>query len=134
MLHLIAGIIITAVFIYAATMFTWGMYLSVMNLMEQKDKLTLTTKIFAYPIAAIGVFADFFYNITVGTLMFLELPKEYLLTMRLDRHLTETGWRGKRARWACKNFLDPFARDGRHCVAKVAAAQATAGIPTPAAK
>lgn len=115
MISFVVSILWFLAIVFVSTFFTWGMYLSVMNLMEEKEKLTLTTKCFAYPMAVIGLLADFIYNITVGTIMFMELPKDWLLTMRLDRHLDDKSWRGDVARWACIQFLDPFAPNGRHC-------------------
>lgn len=97
------------------TFFTWGMYLSVMSLMRVKETLTLETKFFAYPLAAVGVLADFLYNVVVGTVIFLELPREYLLTKRLKRHLEDDNWRGAMSRWLCRHLLDPFDPKGTHC-------------------
>lgn len=97
------------------TFFTWGMYLSVMNLMRVKETLSTETKFFAYPLAAVGVLADFLYNIVVGTVIFLEPPREWLLTARLKRHLGEDGYKGNLARWLCRHLLDPFDPKGTHC-------------------
>ena len=97
------------------TFFTWGFYVSVMNLLREKDKLTWQTKLFAYPLAFLGVLTDFIYNVIVGTLMFLEIPKEWLLTKRLQRHLNEESWRGGLSRWLCTYLLDPFDPKGSHC-------------------
>lgn len=97
------------------TFFTWGMYLSVMNLMRVKDTLTLETKVFAYPLAFVGVVADALYNVVVGTVLFLELPQEWLLTKRLKRHLEDDSFRGVIARWLCRHLLDPFDPKGTHC-------------------
>lgn len=98
-----------------ATFFTWGMYLSVMNLMRAKDQLSTETKIFAYPLAAVGVFADFAYNVVFGSILFLEPPREWLLTARLKRHLGEDGYKGNLSRWLCRHLLDPFDPKGTHC-------------------
>jgi hypothetical protein len=101
----------------AFTYITWFMYLAVMNLIEQKENLTWESKIFAYPLAAIGVTLDFLYNVVYGSVMFLEPPKEWLLTKRLNRHIEENGssWRGKLATWFCTHLLDPFDSKGHHC-------------------
>lgn len=97
------------------TFFTWGMYLSVMNLMRIKDTMSFETKLFAYPLAAIGLICDFLYNVIVGTMLFLELPKEWLLTKRLQRYLNSDSWRGNISRWLCTHLLDPFDPKGNHC-------------------
>lgn len=100
------------------TFFTWGMYLSVMSLMRVKDTLTIETKCFAYPLAVVGVFMDFLYNITIGTVLFVDLPQEWLLTKRLDRYLERDDFRGAMARWFCVHLLDPFDPKGKHCFNK----------------
>ena len=97
------------------TFWTWGAYLSVMSLMRVKEILSWETKLFAYPLAAIGVISDFLYNITIGTVLFLELPREYLLTKRLKRHLNDDDFQGSIARWLCRHLLDPFDPKGTHC-------------------
>ena len=96
--------------------FTWAAYLSVMNLMENQKKLTLAAKCFAYPLALLGVLMDVMLNLTVGTVLFLELPHEFMFTARLQRQI-ETGkiWRAKIAHWLCANLLDPFDSRGYHC-------------------
>lgn len=114
------------VFLFLAMFFTWGMYLAVMNLIQSKHKLTLAAKFFAYPLAAIGIIMDFLINIIVGTLLFLDLPREFLLTARLQRYLDDLdnltepakglrNWRHSAALWICTNLLDPFDSRGYHC-------------------
>lgn len=95
---------------------TWVTYLGIMNLMQNRDKLSLPIKFFAYPLAAVGILLDGTVNVLVGTVMFLELPHEFLLTARLQR-LIETGkpWRANLAHWLCSNMLDPFDSRGYHC-------------------
>ena len=95
---------------------TWVGYLAVMNLMENRAKLTLATKLFAYPLAAAGLVLDAVSNLLIGTVLFLEPPHEILLTKRLQRQI-ETGrpWRANLAHWLCSNLLDPFDSRGYHC-------------------
>lgn len=95
--------------------FTWGAYLSAMSLIRERGVLSWQTKLFAYPLVAIGITADFLTNVVIGTVLFLELPREYLLTIRLDRLLERDDFRGAIARWLCRYMLDPFDPKGRHC-------------------
>lgn len=97
--------------------FTWASYLAVMNLMQNKAKLTTAGKCFAYPLAALGVTLDFAVNMFIGTILFLEIPHELLFTARLQRQI-ESGrpWRANIAHWLCVNLLDPFDVRGYHCV------------------
>jgi len=66
------------------------------------------------PVIVGGYAIDVAYNATLGSLMFLELPRTPTLTARCSSHLQEQGWRGAEARWLCKNLLDPF-QTGGHC-------------------
>jgi len=101
--------------IFIACFFTWGMYLAVMNLMAARKTMPLVTKFFAYPLAAIGIIMDVLINIVVGTIIFVELPKTWLLTARLQSHMDDPNWRGALAVWICANLLDPFDARGYHC-------------------
>jgi len=88
--------------------------------MRAKKQLTLAAKCFAYPLALIGVLMDVVLNLTIGTLLFLELPKHLMFTARLQSHLDEIGekndgWRSNIALWICSNLLDPFDSRGYHC-------------------
>lgn len=96
---------------------TWGVYVLVMNLIRTRDVLTWQCKVFAYPIAVVGILMDVALNVFVGTALFLELPniRQLLFTARLDKHLAATSWRGGIAQWICHNLLDPFDPSGKHC-------------------
>ena len=94
----------------------WILYLAVMNLKRVKDAglispLALTL---GYPVLFIGYLLDVLVNITVLTLVLLELPKELTVTARLKRHnRTSTGWRKSVAVWF-EPLLDPFDPSGDH--------------------
>jgi hypothetical protein len=89
-----------------------------MNLKNARDKgkLSKVAYTFGMPFFIIGVVLDALINITLMTILFLELPKEILVTSRLKRHIyTSTGYREKIAVWFCSNLLNPFDPDGSHC-------------------
>ncbi len=100
---------------------TWFAFLAIMALKSARDngKLTKTASILAIPILIFGWLLDFSLNI-VSSLPFLDLPQEWLLTIRCDRYLSipnPTGlnrYRQRLARWLCQNLLDPF-QSGGHC-------------------
>lgn len=60
----------------------------------------------------LGAIIDCVVNVTWFSLIFLELPKEFLLTKRVQRLKLELGWRGKLALLICKllNLIMP-----KHC-------------------
>lgn len=97
---------------------TWLFYLAVMALIRARDekRLTKVALLLAYPVVVIGLLLDFTLNVTVGTALFLEPPREWLLSPRLSRLIeTDPGWRGDLAAWVCVHLLDTFDPDGRHC-------------------
>jgi hypothetical protein len=65
------------------------------------------------PLGVIFIPLDVLLNIVVGSVLFLELPKEWLFTTRLDRHAKKGS---KFAQWVCKYILNPF--DENHCYGK----------------
>ena len=96
---------------------TWTYYLAVMKLKLKRDELSIPAKIFGYPILWVGLLWDVLFNVVVGSLTFLEPPKELLFTARCNRHLQKLGWRQTVAMWWCSHFLDPF-DEGGHCKVK----------------
>jgi len=103
--------------IYLIMGFTWFWYLAVMHLKHNKDKLNKVNKFFGYPWFIIAVVGDVLFNWVIGSIVFVEIPKEMLFTDRVSRHLTKPGkiWRRKLASFFCKNMLDPFDPSGDHC-------------------
>ena len=94
----------------------WVFYLAVMNLARVKRQQGLSTvvKVFGYPVLFIGYLLDVFVNVTLCTVLFLELPKETTVTARLKRHNRYgEGWRQRLARWF-EPLLDPFDPNGDH--------------------
>ena len=110
---MIALLIIPGAFIGMSV--TWVLYLALMNLDRNRSRLTTPAKVFAYPMLAVGYVVDVLFNWVFGTVMMLELPREFLFTARCERHMHDDTWAGTVARWMCKNFLDPFDPDGKHC-------------------
>ena len=94
----------------------WVFFLSVMNLKRAKDagQLTTTAKCLGYPVLIVGYLLDCFVNLTVMTVLLLEIPQETTVTSRLSRHLNEgEGWRKSIAAWAAP-LLDPYDPSGKH--------------------
>lgn len=109
------------VYILFFTWITWAFYLSAMQLKTARDqgKLTPASKVFGYPFIYAFVVLDVLFNLTIGTLFFLELPKifdnEWYFTSRVSRLNKRQDWRGKLARFFCTQLLDPFDPAGKHC-------------------
>lgn len=94
----------------------WVFYLAVMNLKRVRDThgLSVAAKIMGYPALYIGILLDFLVNVTVCTVLFLELPKETLVTSRLQRHANGKGWRKSLAIWFGAALLNDFDPSGNH--------------------
>lgn len=77
-------------------------YVAIMAAKPMYAELPLFWKVHLWPLAWLGLVADFVFNVWFGTLMFLEPPHELLFSSRVQRHVDEsTGWRGRLARfWA----------------------------------
>jgi hypothetical protein len=108
--------------VYLALIYlTWLFFLAIMALKSARDngKLTRTSEVLALPMLVVGWLLDFSLNMA-ATPVFLDFPREWLLTLRCDRYLRiadPTGLNAYRQRFArllCKNLLDPF-QSGGHC-------------------
>lgn len=97
---------------------TWTHYAAVMHLMEARDsgRLTRVQKPLAAVTLAVGLAIDFALNVLVCTPLFVELPREWLVTQRLIRHKRGGyGWRFRLASWLCAQLLDTLDPKGCHC-------------------
>ncbi len=97
----------------------WGYYLAVMALYRAyKEEPPTIIKVLGFPIIFIGLFLDFFVNVTILSVILCELPQELLVTKRLTRHINRTAegtYRHKVCLWLCTNLLNPFDPSGCHC-------------------
>lgn len=112
------NIIYIALGVYLLIGFTWFFYLAAMHLKHNKDNINHVSKFFGMPWIIFAVIGDVLFNWIIGTLIFLEVPREFLFTTRITRHLQGqrwNKWRGKIAVYFCKNLLDPFDPSGSHC-------------------
>lgn len=91
------------------------LYVAVMGILQAHNAKRLKWPVYPFAMLtfALGVLLDFFVNVTLLTLLFIELPRHWLITKRLASHINKNTWRGTLARWICDNFLNPFS-DG-HC-------------------
>lgn len=75
-------------------------YVAVMHAkaVAARSDLSLYWKVMLYPLAAVGIVLDVAFNVTFGTLMYRELPRELLFTARCQRH-AKGGSRQRLALW-----------------------------------
>lgn len=95
----------------------WMFYLIVMTLKRARDAKTLSpyAHIMAVPLIVVAETLDAIGNWTFCTILFLELPREILITSRLKRLILSEGWRSDLAGFICGDLLNAFDPSGNHC-------------------
>jgi hypothetical protein len=108
--------VINILIILGATYALYVFYAAVMNIKRVRDagKLTWVGKVLGYPTLVIGLILDLFVNLTLMTIVLLELPRELTVTSRLKRHHKESkGWRLAVVKFF-EPVLDPLDPSGDH--------------------
>jgi hypothetical protein len=118
---------------YALYVFTMSVYRAKLS-----GRLCGFSLLLLYPVVLVAALADVLCQLTIATVVFLELPYtrwqrttvtvwhwsfdviylyvEPLVTTRLKRlHESDEGWRTALAAYVCQNLLDPFDPYGDHC-------------------
>jgi hypothetical protein len=92
------------------------MYVASMAIIRahSERKLNGLLWVLCLPFVAVSIVLDFINNLIVFTLLFAELPREWLVTDRLKRHAKQHTVRGKLARYIGNVILDPFDHTGAH--------------------
>lgn len=97
----------------------WGLYVLVMGLYRAHldHRLTPVTTVLGLPFVVVGFVVDVLANITLASIAFFEVPREWLVTDRLQRHIRTptSAWRTRLASWICDHLLDVFDPSGDHC-------------------
>lgn len=96
----------------------WGLYVLVMGLYRAylNQRLNLLTTILGMPFIVVGVIVDVLANFVICSVVFVELPQEWLVTQRLKRYIfLDAGWRHRVALFICEKMLDVFDPTGKHC-------------------
>lgn len=100
------------------TYLTLVQYWAIMALARARNdgKLSPWAYRIAYPLLGVGYASDFLLNVFVVSWVFVEPPRELLVTARLSRHIkAESGWRKLVATWICQHLLDWADPKGCHC-------------------
>lgn len=93
------------------------MYVASMAMIRahSERKLNGLLWVLCFPFVAISIVLDFINNVLLFSILFAELPKEWLVTARLKRHINKSGYRGWLSRYICHHILSPFDPTGDHC-------------------
>lgn len=95
----------------------WVLFLATMNLAQSKaeGKLHGFALWAGYTVLAVGLLVDLVVQITVATVMWLEFPREWTVSGRVERLCREGhGYRLGLALWFRRTLLAPFDRSGGH--------------------
>ena len=96
----------------------WLLYVFTMGLYRAflLGRLKGLSLVMCSPVVAVAAVLDFAMQMTVFTVVFAEMPRDWLVTHRLRRYLrTDHGWRTRWAVYLCHHLLDPFDPTGAHC-------------------
>jgi hypothetical protein len=96
---------------------TFLLYIAIMFIKEKQDVLYAGPGIvrwICFFFLFLGLVSDTALNWWSMTVFYLEIPKEFLTTARVVRHLkTGSGWRYTQSVYWCHYWLTPF--DPNHC-------------------
>lgn len=103
---------------YTSGLYIW--YRFAMWLIGRKHKIREKNLLLFYFyafLALIGLICDVLYNLTLGSILFLQFPREWTLSQRMKRiHKgNRRGYRYKLARYICEQVLNPHDPSGNHC-------------------
>lgn len=105
---------------WAITLYAlWDRYVFVMAAYRahKRGQLYGLNKWLSYPSVLVAVILDVVVNICVATFVFRQLPRQWLVTTRLQEYKNDPKhagtWRQRRAEWWCTHVLHPF--DDGHC-------------------
>jgi len=93
----------------------WVLYLAVMGFsrVKQEGALSRPALIMGYPVFAIGYLWDFLTNVFVVTFIFLDLPRQFTVSQRIQQYVDgANGWRKTLATWFAVNLLNPLSPGG----------------------
>jgi hypothetical protein len=96
----------------------WSLYVYTMGLYRAflLKRLKGLSLVMATPVVVISFVLDFIAQMTVFSALFLDPPRDWLVTYRLRRYMVgPDGWRKRLANYLCHHLLDPFDPTGAHC-------------------
>lgn len=112
-------VLIAAGYSLALGIALWALWITLNVAYARKKRFFYA--VLLWVLAIPGLLLDVLFQITVATVLFWELPKEWTLSMRLTRYLAgrspdktanvDYGYRVKLAEWIARNLVEPWARD-----------------------
>lgn len=112
---------------WALAFFVWLYFILVVSFKTARDNGELKNPIVQFHagiVLASGVVFYVLLNLTLGSVVFLDPPREWQFTKRCRRYISGGSqvltwewlmrYRAAFAEWLCRNWLDPF-EPGGHC-------------------
>jgi hypothetical protein len=96
------------------TLWVCYVFITAVDRVRAAGGLSRTARVMAAPVLGLGIVLDALTNLTVATVLFLQLPREAFVTQRLKKLVKTTGWRSRLAGWIGGNLLNAFDRTGSH--------------------
>ena len=96
----------------------WVLYVFTMGLYRAflAGRLKGLSLFMCSPFVVVAFVVDFIAQMTVFSVVFLDLPKHWLVTNRLRAYIAgPDNWRRRLADYLCHHLLDPFDPTGAHC-------------------
>lgn len=113
-LAVVLGISRVVLIAYVLAFVLYGLFLSycTLRVMRSTGRLAAQPAIaraHCYALLYFTLGLDVFFNLTIGTLLFVEVPELSRLTFtaRCQKHMTDEGFNGRVARWVCEGWLNP---------------------------
>jgi len=92
----------------------WCIFIIYAGVAAKWDQLRPGLRLSLIPVGVIGAIMDVSFNLTVATVLFLQLPSTFTLTARMAKNKSgPDGWRKELSSWVCMNMLDVF--QAGHC-------------------
>jgi hypothetical protein len=105
-----------AISIWSALIVFYTLYLAAINFYEHWRDTSRLVVVIASPVLLTMIVCDVVMQMTLFTLIFLDIPRDFLVTQRLIRYRAqETGWRKHWADEICTRALNPFDPSKHHC-------------------
>ena len=109
-------LIVFAIWIFMIVFYT--LYIAAINMYHDWASIATWVKVLTWPILVSMITVDFIANVTLFTFAFLDLPRELLVTKRLERYRTDAYNGTRRQKVAvviCTQALNPFDPTRHHC-------------------
>jgi hypothetical protein len=102
--------------VWSALITFYTLYLAAINFYENRHETSSLVVFLAAPMLVAMLVCDFLMNMTLFSVIFVDVPRELLVTARLKRYRAlPDGWRKHWADEICTRGLNPFDPTKHHC-------------------